>query len=139
MPLAIPLAAPAPVHSPIQIEIAEQEERPFELGDLLTREWMARNSSFLVSLAIHLLLFLLMSLILMHGTGKALIVFDMLTSPDIEERVIDGEVIGPPEDQAPSRVGLLKLPFGPFLALGALEYLLAGDAILSWYFGLLQR
>ena len=70
--------------------------------------------------------------------GFALVSGRKLT-PDIEERVIDGEVIGPPEDQAPSRVGLLKLPFGPFLALGALEYLLAGDAILSWYFGLLQR
>jgi leader peptidase (prepilin peptidase)/N-methyltransferase len=70
--------------------------------------------------------------------GFALVTGRKLT-PDIDERVIDGEVIGPPEDQAPSRVGLLKLPFGPFLALGALEYLLAGDAILAWYFGLLQR
>ena len=42
------------------------------------------------------------------------------------------------EGEDASRVGLLKLPFGPFLALGALEYLLAGDAILSWYFGLLR-
>lgn len=60
-------------------------------------------------------------------------------TPSIEERVIDGEVIEAPNDTDSSRVGLLKLPFGPFLALGALEYLLAGDAILSWYFGLLQR
>ena len=60
-------------------------------------------------------------------------------TPDIEERVIDGEVIEAPEQSEASRVGLLKLPFGPFLALGALEYLLAGDAIISWYFGLLQR
>lgn len=60
-------------------------------------------------------------------------------TPDIEERVIDGEVIEAPDEPDASRVGLLKLPFGPFLALGALEYLLAGDAILSWYFGLLQR
>jgi leader peptidase (prepilin peptidase)/N-methyltransferase len=60
-------------------------------------------------------------------------------TPDIEERVIDGEVIEAPEEPDTSRVGLLKLPFGPFLALGALEYLLAGDAILAWYFGLLQR
>lgn len=60
-------------------------------------------------------------------------------TPDIEERVIDGELIEAPEEPATSRVGLLKVPFGPFLALGALEYLLAGDAILSWYFGLLQR
>jgi leader peptidase (prepilin peptidase)/N-methyltransferase len=60
-------------------------------------------------------------------------------TPDIDERVIDGELIEAPEEADTSRVGQLKLPFGPFLALGALEYLLAGDAILSWYFGLLQR
>ena len=60
-------------------------------------------------------------------------------TPDIEDRVIDGEVIEAPEEPETSRVGVLKLPFGPFLALGALEYLLAGDAILSWYFDLLQR
>jgi leader peptidase (prepilin peptidase)/N-methyltransferase len=60
-------------------------------------------------------------------------------TPDIEERVIDGEVIEAPEEPEASRVGVLRLPFGPFLALGALEYLLAGDTILSWYFGLLQR
>ena len=70
--------------------------------------------------------------------GFALLTGRKLT-PDIEERVIDGEVIDAPEQADTSRVGLLKLPFGPFLALGALEYLLAGDAILSWYFGLLQR
>ena len=60
-------------------------------------------------------------------------------TPEIEERLIDGELIEAPEEPDTSRVGQLKLPFGPFLALGALEYLLAGDAILSWYFGLLQR
>ncbi len=59
-------------------------------------------------------------------------------TPAIEERVIDGEVIEAPEEVEHSRVGTLKLPFGPFLALGALEYLLAGDAILSWYFELLR-
>jgi leader peptidase (prepilin peptidase)/N-methyltransferase len=65
-------------------------------------------------------------------TGRKLI-------PDIDERVIDGEVIEAPEEPDHSRVGQLKLPFGPFLALGALEFLLAGDAILAWYFSLLQR
>ena len=67
----------------------------------------------------------------MLATGRKL-------TPDIEERVIDGEVIEAPEETDPNRVGLLKLPFGPFLALAALEYLLAGDAILAWYFGLLR-
>ncbi len=59
-------------------------------------------------------------------------------TPHIEERVIDGEVIEAPEEPDADRVGLLKLPFGPFLALGALEYLLAGDAILAWYLELLR-
>lgn len=75
--------------------------------------------------------------------GLLFAAFALLTgrdlSPEIEERFIDGELIEAPEEPATSRVGQLKLPFGPFLALGALEYLLAGDAILSWYFGLLQR
>jgi leader peptidase (prepilin peptidase)/N-methyltransferase len=60
-------------------------------------------------------------------------------TPDIENRLIDGELVEPPDESEASGLGRLKLPFGPFLALGALEYLLAGDAILSWYFGLLQR
>lgn len=32
----------------------------------------------------------------------------------------------------------LQLPFGPFLALGALLWLFAGQAVLDWYFALLQ-
>lgn len=59
-------------------------------------------------------------------------------TPTIEDRVIEGEVIEAPDEADPSRVGQLKLPFGPFLALGALEYLLAGDQILAWYFALLR-
>ena len=69
--------------------------------------------------------------------GFALVTGRRLT-PSIEERVIDGELIEAPEPGDASRVGLLKLPFGPFLALGALEYLLAGDAILGWYLRLLR-
>jgi len=75
--------------------------------------------------------------------GLLFAAFALLTgrklTPEIEERLIDGELIETPEETDPSRLGQLKLPFGPFLALGALEYLLAGDAILGWYFGLLQR
>jgi leader peptidase (prepilin peptidase)/N-methyltransferase len=80
--------------------------------------------------------------------GVVYAAFALLTgrklTPDIDERIIEGEAVEAPQDvqevegeDAP-RVGLLKLPFGPFLALGALEYLLAGDAILSWYFGLVR-
>ena len=75
--------------------------------------------------------------------GLVFTAFALLTgrklTPDIDERVIDGEVLEAPAEPDDSRVGQLKLPFGPFLALAALEYMLAGDAILSWYFGLLQR
>ena len=71
-------------------------------------------------------------------TGFALVAGRNLT-PEIEERVIDGQVIEAPEQEPPGRLGQLKLPFGPFLALGALEFLLAGDQILDWYFGLLGR
>lgn len=31
------------------------------------------------------------------------------------------------------------VPFGPFLALAALEVLLVGDALWTWYFGAMQR
>jgi len=56
----------------------------------------------------------------------------------MEGRALQRGLIEAPEEPDTSRIGVLKLPFGPFLALGALEYLLAGDAILSWYFGLLR-
>lgn len=32
----------------------------------------------------------------------------------------------------------MKLPFGPFLALGALEWLFFGEELLAWYLDLLQ-
>jgi len=42
------------------------------------------------------------------------------------------------DEPPPAHVGHLKLPFGPFLALGAVEYLFFGDRILDWYVGLLR-
>ncbi len=69
----------------LAIQVEEEDDRPFELGDLLTRQWAARNSSFLVSFAIHTFLILLLSLFLITGTGKAIIVLEMLNSADIEE------------------------------------------------------
>lgn len=71
----------------VEIEIAKKADRPFELGDLLTRKWIARNSSFLVSLGVHLVIFLILSAVLLHGTGKALIVLELMSSPDVEEQM----------------------------------------------------
>jgi hypothetical protein len=35
-------------------------------------------------------------------------------------------------------LGQARLPFGPFLILGILEFLLAGEQIVGWYSGLLR-
>ena len=69
----------------IEIEVENELIRPFELGDLLTREFAARNSGFLISLAFHTLVLLLLSLVLIHSTGKALIMLELLSSPDVEQ------------------------------------------------------
>jgi leader peptidase (prepilin peptidase)/N-methyltransferase len=37
------------------------------------------------------------------------------------------------EDPPPTRLGHLKLPFGPFLALGALEYFFFGDHLIDYW------
>ena len=37
----------------------------------------------------------------------------------------------------PGWVGHLKLPFGPFLALGAMEYMFFGDTLIDAWFGLI--
>lgn len=74
------------VEQQIRIQVEQTDDRPFELADLFTRKWIDRNSGFLVSFAFHLALFLAFSLFLIHGTGKALIVLTMMTSPAIDER-----------------------------------------------------
>jgi leader peptidase (prepilin peptidase)/N-methyltransferase len=51
------------------------------------------------------------------------------TEPD--NRETDAEAEGDPERSAP------MIPFGPFLALGALEFLFFGPRLVDWYFGLL--
>ena len=60
-------------------------------------------------------------------------------TPAIDERVIDGEVIEAPEEPDSSRVGQLKLPFGPFLALGAIEYYFFGQTLLDLYTEFVSR
>lgn len=71
--------------STIQIEVSRDERRPFELADLLSREFIARNNSFLISLAVHTLILLLLSYMLIQGTGKAMIVLQLMSSPDLEK------------------------------------------------------
>jgi leader peptidase (prepilin peptidase)/N-methyltransferase len=51
------------------------------------------------------------------------------TEPDDGEAEAEDE--GAPERSAP------MIPFGPFLALGALEFLFFGPQLVDWYFGLL--
>lgn len=85
IPLAIPVVKPIVVADAIEIVVEPEVRRPFELGDILTREFAARNSSFLISLAFHTLVLLLLSLVLIHSTGKALIMLELLSSPDVEQ------------------------------------------------------
>lgn len=41
------------------------------------------------------------------------------------------------ENESPDHFGHIKLPFGPFLALGALEYLFFGPPLVEWWFNLM--
>jgi ABC-type Zn2+ transport system substrate-binding protein/surface adhesin len=43
------------------------------------------------------------------------------------------------DEPPPKWVGHLKLPFGPFLALGAYEYLFFGDTLVALWIGLAAR
>jgi len=47
----------------------------------------------------------------------------------------DDDAAQPHEDEAPESALRLKVPFGPFLALGALEYLFLGDGVLAFWLG----
>jgi leader peptidase (prepilin peptidase)/N-methyltransferase len=49
------------------------------------------------------------------------------------------EAAGHESDPPPAWIGHLKLPFGPFLALGALEYLFFGDALVDAWLNLAGR
>ena len=70
--------------------------------------------------------------------GIALVTGRSLT-PDVAPREIEGEVIeGNAAEPPPARTGHLKVPFGPFLALGAVEYLFFGESFLDWYFAVLR-
>jgi leader peptidase (prepilin peptidase)/N-methyltransferase len=43
-----------------------------------------------------------------------------------------------PKDGAPEPTLRLRLPFGPLLALAALEWLFFGDRVVEWYLGLFE-
>ena len=49
----------------------------------------------------------------------------------------DGQDEPPDDEPPPAHVGHLKMPFGPMLALGSLEYLFFGERVIAWWFGLL--
>lgn len=57
----------------------------------------------------------------------------VLTEAEDEEPDEDDEEETPEEEAAP--LGARKLPFGPFLALAAFEWLFFGPQILDWYLG----
>ena len=55
---------------------------------------------------------------------------------DEAKRAIAEDPLAVPQAEG---IGQARLPFGPFLILGILEFLLAGDQIASWYEQLLVR
>lgn len=79
-----------------------------------------------------------------YATGRKLAPEPSRDHPDREADHADPEAprAGPERDseadpeneEAPAR---LRIPFGPFLALGAIEHLFFGPAIVDWYFGFL--
>ena len=75
--------------------------------------------------------------------GIAYTIFALTTgrrlTPSIAPRPFDGDVAPETQDEQDPSAGGLKVPFGPFLALGALEYLFAGEPLIEAYFGLIQR
>ena len=52
------------------------------------------------------------------------------------KRALEEDPLGQPQGEG---LGQARLPFGPFLILGILEFLLAGGQIVGWYAGLLGR
>ena len=52
---------------------------------------------------------------------------------DEDDEADDGD-----DDPEPTRLGHLKLPFGPFLALGALEHFFFGDVLIERWFSLAE-
>lgn len=59
---------------------------------------------------------------------------ELLENEDEDEAEVDEE--DEAEEEEPAPIGPRKLPFGPFLALAALEWLFFGPAILDWYLGM---
>ena len=65
---------------------------------------------------------------------------------DDEEPEGDAKADGEKADEAKgdgekgeTPLGLTTIPFGPFLSLGAIEFLLGGDALIPWWNGLVAR
>jgi len=71
------------------IEIFEREDEPFEWRELLTLKGVMRNSSFLVSLLLHSLLLLFLSLLVVKsGIGDSTLFLDATSAPAAPDEVM---------------------------------------------------
>jgi leader peptidase (prepilin peptidase) / N-methyltransferase len=62
--------------------------------------------------------------------GSILVIYRRRTGKGPEAPMLDGE--DPEQDEEPS-FRRAKVPFGPFLALGAIEYYFFGERFIAWY------
>jgi hypothetical protein len=86
IPTAIPIAKTGNLPpATVTIQIEPTESQPFELGDLLSRKWVSRNIGIVTSLLIHISVLLFLSMFLITiGTGKVMVVLEMITGPEME-------------------------------------------------------
>ena len=70
---------------PFEIEMADAPPRPLELGDLLSLHFVKRNIAFLSSLAFHLVVLSVLSLLLIQaGFGKQMITLELSIPKPVE-------------------------------------------------------
>ena len=79
------------------IEISEREDEPFRFRDLLTRKGLKKNSSFLISLFLHTLLLLFLSLLVVRsGIGDSTLFLDAAAAPAApDEELLDAFDVNP--------------------------------------------
>lgn len=81
------------------IRIETRDDEPFQWKDLLTRKGIKQNSSFLVSLLLHTLLIVFLSLLVVrNGIGDSSMFLDLAEAPaNADEGLLDGLDINPVE------------------------------------------